>query len=175
MNPIQTEPTRRRTIAGIAAAMGGLAVSPRLRGQQPEIHEVPSTPANHARTALHQEVDFKAPPSRIYEVLLDGKQFTALTGMPAEIDPKVGGAFKTFGGLIEGRNVELVEGKRIVQAWRPANFEPGVYTMVHFELVNFGAGTRVVLDHTGFPEGHYDSFYAGWPERYWDPLKKYLG
>jgi activator of HSP90 ATPase len=175
MSPIQFNSTRRRALNGIAVALGGLAVSPRLRGQQPEIHEVPPTAANKTRTALHQEIDFKAPPARIYEILLDGKQFAAFTGMPAEIDPKVGGAFKAFGGLIEGRNVELIEGKRVVQAWRPANFEPGVYTLVHFELVSFGAGARVVLDHTGFPEGHYDSFYAGWPERYWNPLKKYLG
>jgi activator of HSP90 ATPase len=59
----------------------------------------------HARTFLHQEVDFKATPQRIHEILLDSKQFAAFTGMPAEIDPKAGGAFSMFGGLIVGRNV----------------------------------------------------------------------
>jgi activator of HSP90 ATPase len=174
MNP-QSAPTRRRALAGIAVALGGLAVTPRLQGQQPEAHEVPSAPANQARTALHQEVDFKASPSRIYEILLDGKQFAAVTGMPAEIDPKPGGAFKTFGGLIEGRNVELVEAKRIVQAWREPSWEPGVYSLVHFELSGAGTQTKLVLDHTGFPEGSYGHLYPGWHERYWNPLKKYLG
>ena len=175
MNPILFALNRRRALTGIAAALGGLAVSPRLRSQQPEMHEAPSTPANKARTALHQEIDLNASPSRIYEILLDGKQFAAFTGMPAEIDPKVGGAFKTFGGRIEGRNVELIQGNRVVQAWRPSNWEPGVYSMAHFELAAEGAGTRLVLDHTGFPEGDYDSLYEGWPERYWNPMKKYLG
>ena len=30
------------------------------------------------------------------------------SGMPAEIDPKAGGAFTLFGGMIVGRNIELI-------------------------------------------------------------------
>ena len=54
--------------------------------------------------------------------LLSSKEFVRrFSGMPAEIDPKVGGAFSMFGGLIvDGVTVELVADKRIVQAWRPA-------------------------------------------------------
>ena len=77
------------------------------------------------RTSLHQEAEFKANPQRIYEVLLDSKQFAACTGMPAEIDPKAGGAFSMFGGMIVGRNVELVPYERIVQAWRPTHWASG--------------------------------------------------
>jgi activator of HSP90 ATPase len=61
-----------------------------------------------------------------------------------------------------------------VQAWRPASWGPGVYSIVKFELKPQGSGTIVVLDHTGFPEGKYDDLYDGWPERYWEPLKKFL-
>jgi hypothetical protein len=32
-------------------------------------------------------------PHRIYDILLDSKKFTALTGAPATIDPKAGGGF----------------------------------------------------------------------------------
>jgi hypothetical protein len=39
--------------------------------------------------------------------------------------PQSRGAFNTFGGLIEGRNVELIPNRRIVQAWRPAHWDPG--------------------------------------------------
>ena len=87
--------------------------------------EAPSTAANKARTFLHQEVDFKASPQRIYEIFLDSKQFAACTGMPATIDATAGGAFSTFGGLIEGRNIELIPNQRIVQAWRPTQLGPG--------------------------------------------------
>jgi activator of HSP90 ATPase len=136
--------------------------------------ETPGTDANRTRTSLHQEVDLPASPKRVYEVLLDSKQFATFTGMTAEIDPRPGGTLSMFGGMIVGRNVELAPGQRIVQAWRPTHWDPGVYSIVRFELVSNGDATHVVLDHTGFPEGEFDHLNQGWPPRYWTPLKKYL-
>src|SRR5580658_2494466 len=168
-------PTRRQAIAGVAMAFGGLAVSRDVWGRARQAAaESQRTGADKLRTFLHQEVEIKASPQRIYEVLLDSKQFAAFTGLAAEIDPKAGGAFSLFGGLIVGRNVELVPDQRIVQAWRPANWDPGVYSMVKFELKAHGSGATVVLDHTGFPEGDFAHLDPGWYERYWEPLKKYL-
>jgi activator of HSP90 ATPase len=169
-------PTRRQMIVGGAIALGGLAagsVRARSTAQQSK-PEIQSTGADKTRTFLHQEVDFKATPQRIYEVLLDSKQFSAFTGMPADISREAGGAFSMFGGMIVGRNVELVPGQRIVQAWRPASWDPGVYSIVRFELVKNGSQTKVALDHTGFPEGDYGHLNEGWKERYWQPLEKYL-
>jgi activator of HSP90 ATPase len=126
------------------------------------------------RTSLHQEIVFKTSPQRIYEALLDSKQFSTFSGEPAQIDRQAGGAVSMFGGKIVGRIVELVPDARIVQAWRPGNWQPGVYSMVKFELKKHGPGTRVVLDHTGFPEGGYEHLNEGWKMRYWDPLEKFL-
>jgi activator of HSP90 ATPase len=143
--------------------------------QPPTAAATPSAEANNARTFLHQEMDFKTTPHFIYEALLDSKQFAAITGMTAEIDRNVGGSFSMFNGMIVGRNVELLADQRIVQAWRPTHWDPGIYSIVKFELKPRGAEATVVLDHTGFPEGEYDHLYPGWKWRYWDPLKKYLG
>jgi activator of HSP90 ATPase len=170
--------TRRQIIAGVAVAFGALAASTNIWAQaqqQQTVKEAPSTAANQARTSLHQEIELKASPQRVYEILLDSKQFAAFTGMPATIDPAAGGAFSMFGGMIVGRNVELIPNQRIVQAWRPTHWDPGVYSVVKFELKPQGSGTMLILDHTGFPEGDYDSLFKGWGLRYWDPLKKYLG
>ena len=79
-----------------------------------------------------------------------------------------------FGGLIVGRNIELVPNERIVQAWRPAHWDPGVYSVVKYELRKKDSQTILILDHTGFPEGDFASLNSGWHERYWEPLKKYL-
>jgi activator of HSP90 ATPase len=125
-------------------------------------------------TTIHQEVDFKTPPARIYEILLDAKQFSACTKDSAEIQPQAGGAFKLFGGRIEGRNIELLPNQRIVQAWRPAYWPAGVYSIVKFELVPREAGTRVVLDHAAFTEDQWEGLSSGWQEHYWRPLHKYL-
>jgi activator of HSP90 ATPase len=129
---------------------------------------------NKAGAAIHQEIDFNATPARIYEVLLDAKQFSAFSNQTAEVQPRAGEPFKLFGGRIEGRNIELLSNERIVQAWRPASWSAGVYSIVRFELVARGSGTRIVLDHTGFPEENREHLSAGWPRNYWDPLRKYL-
>src|ERR1700678_3690029 len=148
--------TRRQVVVGVAMAFGSLAAGSEVWAKtQQQMQEAPITAANRTRTSLHQEVDFKASPQRIYEILLDSKQFAAFTGMPAEIDPKAGGAFSMFGGLIVGRNIELLPNQRIVQAWRPTHWDPGVYSIVKFELKTIESTTKephtvVILDHPGF-------------------------
>jgi activator of HSP90 ATPase len=171
--------TRRQFFGGVAVVGCSLCAGVSLRGEsqnqaQSEMKEVPAKPENRHRTSLHQETEIKATPQRIYEALLSSKQFATFSGMPAEIDPRVGGAFSMFGGLIVGVTVELVSDKRIVQAWRPAAWEPGVFSSARFELKGQGAGALVILDHTGFPEGKFDSLSAGWHSHYWEPLKKFL-
>jgi activator of HSP90 ATPase len=166
--------TRRRAVGAAAAALAFPATGFHALAQQPVMEEKPATGPNATRTSLHQEIALNATPDRIFNVLMDQKQFAAFTGMPATIDPSAGGKFTTFGGLVEGRNVELIPGQRIVQAWRPTSWDPGVYSVVHFELKAANGGTTLVLDHTGFPEGDFDHLDPGWYLRYWDPFKKYL-
>jgi activator of HSP90 ATPase len=172
---LETPSTRRQVIAGFVMAFGGLVADSEAWGKtQQDGKETPSAVVNQARTSLHQEINFNATPQRTYQLLLGSKQFAAFSGMPAEIDPKAGGAFSMFAGMIVGRNVELIPNQRIVQAWRPTHWDPGVYSIVKFELKAQGSETRVVLDHTGFPEGEFDHLDPGWKLRYWDPLKKFL-
>jgi activator of HSP90 ATPase len=170
-------PTRRQLVYGIAIGFGTLIAGSEVWGkpQQQAMKELPGAAANQKRTSLHREAEFHASPQRIYEVLLDSKQFAACTGMPAEIDSKEGGGFSMFGGQIVGRNVELVPNQRIVQAWRPAHWDPGIYSIVRFELKPQGSETLLILDHTGFPEGDFDHLSSGWQNHYLEPLKKFLG
>ena len=134
----------------------------------------PSTDDPLKSITIHQEIDFTASPQRIYEALLDTKQFTAFSGLPAKINREAGGAFSLFGGHIVGRNVELVPNQRIVQAWRTVDWPEGVYSIVKFELTAQGSGTHLVFDHIGFPEGLHDHLAEGWEAHYWELLKKYL-
>jgi activator of HSP90 ATPase len=158
MQPMDPRVTRRQ----IGFMLGGLgAALAHARNNKPG-------------AAIHQEVDFNATPARIYEVLLDAKQFRAFSNQTAEVQPRAGEPFKLFGGRVEGRNIELVTNERIVQAWRPASWPAGVYSIVRFELVARGSGTRIVFDHTGFPEENREHLSQGWSRNYWDPLRKYL-
>jgi len=168
-------PNRRQLLSTAAFTAGALAVAPLASfARQEPMQKVPPNPANEKRTALKQEVTLPAPPARVYEILLDPKQFAAFTGLPAEIDPTPGGAFKLFQAQIEGRNIELVRAQRIVQAFRPAHWDPGVYSIARFDLQPQSSATLLVLNHYGFPEGDYDHLFEGWNAHYWAPLKKFL-
>jgi activator of HSP90 ATPase len=166
--------TRRHLIAGAAFAVAAAASGAGPGREAPKMEEAQSTGTEGLLTYLHQEIDIDAAPARIYAALLDSRQFAAFTGRPAEISREAGGTFSMFGGLIVGRNVELVPDVRIVQAWRPADWEPGLYSMVRFEIRARGAQATVVLDHTGFPEGSFRHLNPGWYSHYWDPLRKFL-
>jgi activator of HSP90 ATPase len=163
-------------ISGSAVVLGGVALLsalPAAADAQQAMAEKPD--AADQSIWLHQEVDFKAAPQRIYEALLDGKQFTAFSGAPATINREAGGAFSLFGGHIIGRNIELTSNQRIIQAWRVVTWDEGVYSIARFELKAQGSGTHVIFDHTGFPAGKKEHLAEGWKENYWGKLEKYLG
>ena len=129
---------------------------------------------NDKSIVIHQEIDLNASPQKVYEALLDSKQFTQFSGRAAEINRELGAAFSLFKGHIVGRNLELVPNQRIVQGWRVVTWPEGVYSIARFELKTQGSGTRVVLDHIGFPDGLRDHLAQGWDENYWSLLKKYF-
>src|SRR5579864_9428984 len=178
---LTNEPTRRQAIAGVAMAFGILAVI------STEAWAEAAEEISHAAESIHQEVVFKASRKRVYEALTDAKQFEQVVQLsdakkthmppgapPSQISTEVGGAFSTFGGVITGRHIELIPDERIVQAWRPVYWNPGVYSIVKFELSDSGTGTKLVLDHRGFPDGDGQSLLDGWNKNYWEPLAKVL-
>jgi activator of HSP90 ATPase len=128
---------------------------------------------------IHQEIVIKASPARVYQALTDAKQFSKVTdlimpGAATTISPEVGGAFSLFGGVILGRHIEMVPGERLVQAWREKNWEPGIYSLVRFQLNGQATETKLVFDQTAIPQGHAGHLAPGWKSHYWEPLQKYL-
>jgi activator of HSP90 ATPase len=119
---------------------------------------------------IHQEVSFSAAPESIYRSLVDSKRFGELTGAPATGDATEGASFALFGGHITGRHVELVPGKRVVQAWRAKTWPEGLYSVVRFELRAEGSGTKLVFDHDAYPADMHDHLSKGWQTMYWDKL-----
>jgi len=180
-NPANQEETigRLRTVFAVLAFL----VSPIASAQPDKIKEAkddlsmplnPKTSDTAKSITIHQEIDFAVSPKRVYEALLDAKQFTAFSGRTAEIDREVGGTFSLFKGHIIGRNLELVPNQRIVQAWRVVTWPEGAYSIARFELKPGGSGTHVVFDHVGFPEGLHDHLAQGLEDNYWSLLKKYF-
>jgi len=67
---------------------------------------------------IKQRVKFKADPATVYDLLADSRKHTAFTGRQAIISRKIGGTFSIGKSDVTGINVDLVPGRRIVQAWR---------------------------------------------------------
>ena len=127
-------------------------------------------------STIHQEIDLDASPARIYAALTDASQFSAMSGgATATIDAAPGGAFSCFGGMISGRNIELVPDHRLVQAWRVGTWPEGTYSLARFELQPHGNGTRITFDHSGFPGDAREHLASGWHANYWEPLRRFLG
>jgi activator of HSP90 ATPase len=121
------------------------------------------------------KVRFPAPPDEIYRLLVDARTQGAYTAEKTSIDARPGGSFSAFGGRISGINVELVPGKRLVQAWRERRFPEGVYSMATFNLAKTPrGGTELVLTHRGVPKDLIPRITSEWRRRYWDPMKDYL-
>jgi activator of HSP90 ATPase len=128
---------------------------------------------------IHQEAIIEAAPEQVYAVLTDGEKFAAATGQPARITDQEGEGFTLFGGRVEGRQIELVPGERVVQAWRfsgdhPEPWDAGVYSVVRFTLKQEGQATRFVIDHDGIPPEAEERITTGYPAFYQGPLAKYF-
>jgi activator of HSP90 ATPase len=99
---------------------------------------------------------------------------SSLGNQPTQISPELGGTFTLFGGHIIGRHLELVPGTRIVQAWRVADWDPGIFSVVKFQLADQASGSKLIFDHVGFPQGLGQHLAEGWTGNYWQPLAKFL-
>jgi activator of HSP90 ATPase len=172
-------PTRRQMIFGAAVACGGMA--------RPSVHAWTDAEGDISRACqvIHQEVVFKASRKRVYEALMDAKQFDkvvqlalqsgmSLGAKPTDISREAGGAFTIFAGHIIGRQIELVPNERIVQAWRVVDWNPGHYSIARFELTGQGSDSKLIFDHTGFPDGQGQHLSEGWKSHYWQALEKVL-
>ena len=124
---------------------------------------------------IRQNAFIRATPQQVYSALLNEKKHAAFTGAAAKISTKVGGAFTCYDGYITGTNVELVPGKRIVQAWRSQDWPVGTYSLVTFALAKSpGSKTKLSFTQLGVPASDFKDKSGGWRTHYWQPLKKYF-
>ena len=124
---------------------------------------------------IKQKVRFNAAPRAVYDLLADSRKRTEVTGRKAAISHQVGGRFSTDNGRVTGVNVDLVPGKRLVQAWRRHDFPDGVYSMAAITLApTASGGTELVLTHRGVPKHLIPETEDYWRQGYWARMKERL-
>ena len=123
---------------------------------------------------IRQTATFTASPHEVYEILMDARKHAGLTGGKARISREIGGAFSIYDGEIEGKNLELVPDRKIVQSWRYSDWPKGHYSTATFELEKIEKGTRLKFTQTDVPDDKYEEIKQGWKDYYWQPMKEML-
>jgi activator of HSP90 ATPase len=123
---------------------------------------------------IRQTVTFHAPSQLVYDALIDSKRHSAFTGAKANISKKVGGKISAYDGYIIGKNLELISGKKIVQAWHAADWTEDHESVVEFKLIKGKSGTKLIFTQKNVPPEDYEAIKQGWIDNYWQPMKEYF-
>jgi activator of HSP90 ATPase len=126
--------------------------------------------------SIKQSVTFTAAPKDVYQLIMDQKKHSDIVGSKVTMSTKVDGKFSVFDGYCRGHNIELKEGKKIVQAW---HFEEDGWPKDHYSICTFkfdktGDKTKLTFLQTGVPEHKVEELKGGWKQYYWEPMKAYL-
>ena len=122
-----------------------------------------------------QTVTFRASPAELYELYMDSRKHSAATGAPAKLSRKAGGRFTAHGPALRGRNLLLIPGRMIVQAWRSTMFKKtDADSILVLTFSKAAGGGRVDLVHANVPIQDHEGVRKGWPRYYWKPWKSYL-
>ncbi|MEI8006132.1 MAG: SRPBCC domain-containing protein [Bacteroidota bacterium] len=112
-----------------------------------------------------------APPNEVYAALTNPVTLLLWTGEPAVMTTEPGTEFSLWDGSIVGKNLEFVEGSKIVQQWYfEGQPEESIVTIIlHAE----GKGTSAELRHSNIPDTEYKDFVNGWDEYYFGALASF--
>src|SRR3989338_968464 len=123
---------------------------------------------------IKQEVHFDAKPEEVYEAYTDAEKHAEFTGSKVVFENKVGGKFSAWDGSLTGENLELVDGKKIVQKWRADDWPKGHYSDLTISLEPDGSGTKLTLVQENVPDDKADEIDDGWYQYYWKPMNEYF-
>ena len=125
------------------------------------------------KKTIEQEIIIKGTPHEIYEVFMDEKKHCKLTESKAKVSREISGSFSIYEGALSGKNIELIQDKKIVQTWRGngENWPKGYYSTITLIFEPDDKGTLIKFTHTDIPDGAYESVKEGWEKYYWGPLK----
>lgn len=126
--------------------------------------------------SIKQSVTFDASTLEVYNLIMDAKKHSAFTGSKVIMSNKPNGKFSVFDGYCHGYNIELIEGKKIVQAW---HFAEDGWPDDHFSICTFRFDqqdnkTKLTFLQTDVPEHKAEELKEGWKKYYWEAMKDFL-
>lgn len=125
---------------------------------------------------IKQTYTIKTSPKKVWQALVSSKEINNWGAGPAKMSSKVNAKFSLWGGSIWGKNIEVIENKKLAQEWFSESdkaewTEPSIAT---FTLTPKKGSTRLELKHEHVPKEDLISINQGWKDYYLGPLKEYL-
>lgn len=119
---------------------------------------------------------FKCSPEKVYALLMNADQHSKITEGPVKIADKVDAKFEVWDGYCHGYNIELIPGKKIVQAW---HFDEENWPSNHFSICTFlftktEDGCEMNFEQIEIPESSVENLKRGWEDFYWGKMEYIL-
>jgi activator of HSP90 ATPase len=125
---------------------------------------------------INHTIIFKATPIEVYQAIMDAEKHSDFTNSEVVIVNQEGTIFSAYDGYIEGKNILLIEGKKIVQLWQALEEDWPVehVSEVTFEFEPHQNGTLLKFTHKEVPEKMYKSIEQGWKDHYWSLMQEWF-
>jgi activator of HSP90 ATPase len=105
-----------------------------------------------------------AEPSDIYSALTNPYTIELWSGYKAEMSTEPGSPFSLWEGDIEGKNLEFVQDRKVVQEWYFG--EQSEKSVVTISIFPDKENSSVTVEHTNIPDEEFDNISEGWREYY---------
>ena len=112
-----------------------------------------------------------APPEDVYLALTNSNTIQLWSGEEAEMSTEAGSEFSLWDGSIVGKNLDFIDGKKVVQQWYFG--EQATDSIVTIILHPHQEGTSVELKHTNIPDEDFDDIVDGWKENYFGSIREF--
>ncbi len=123
---------------------------------------------------IEQKVKFNLAPEKLFEIYMDSKKHSQACGYKIFINRKVGGKF-SVPPYLKGKNLRLVQGKLIVQAWRESDWrKTDLDSILILSFSKIKGGGQIHLVHANLPDNVYQAINRGWHKHYWKPWRVYI-
>ncbi|KAL9057904.1 MAG: hypothetical protein Q9162_002031 [Coniocarpon cinnabarinum] len=139
---------------------------------------VATSKSNVNVTTLTASDEFRTDAEQLYITFTDPSRVAAFTRAPPEpFEPQVGGAFRLFGGNVQGTFQELQPPTKIVQKWRLAQWPAGHFSTlkVEFDQNDVDAVTVMRVEWQGVPVGQEEVTRRNWETYYVRAMKVTFG
>jgi activator of HSP90 ATPase len=116
-----------------------------------------------------------ASPDRLFDMYLDAAEHAAFTGLPVILEPRAGGVFRAFDGMLSGKILHIEPKRLIVQTWRSVNWPAtAIDSVLTLTFWHEKDGARIELVHINVADEDFAGVSHGWEKYYWTPWRDYL-